>query len=807
MKIMINKHIAFVLLFFLIAFFAASANTSPAPANETLTGKVTDAKSGDALIGVNIYLPGLKRGASTDENGSFRIDNLPKIATSIEISYVGHESIIESIDLHKQKDYEFKMDESNAKISEVVVTGFTGNTLLKQTPAAMTFVSAQDLLQQSSSNIIDAIAKQPGISQVTTGAGISKPVIRGLGYNRVVVVNDGVRQEGQQWGDEHGIEIDDQSVNSVEILKGPASLMYGSDGLAGVINFLPQPVLPEGKIQSNIFSEYQTNNGLLHYSVNNAGNKDGFIWNIRYSDKYAHAYKNKYDGYVYDSGYMEHALTGLLGINRSWGYSHLDLSYYNLTPGIVEGDRDEETGQFVKPVDVDGVEEEAIATKGDFTTYKHQMPYQQIYHFKAVSNNSFVIGDGNLTAIVGYQQNRRQEFEDVTDPDQYGLYFQLHTLTYDFRYTFPELNGFKIVTGVNGMYQRSLNKGTEFLIPAYSLFDAGAFGMASRQYGKFNLSGGIRVDSRHDHAYSLYTTDEDSGSDDLFERFKDFKKSFYGVSGSLGAAYQISKAWDMKLNVSRGFRAPNMSELGSNGAHEGTLRYEIGNSNLKAENSWQADWGLSYSSKVISGTVSLFANRINNYIFAHKLTDAEGNDIITDDDVTYEYASGNAQLLGGEISIDIHPVERLHFENTFSYVNSIQLHQPDSTKYLPMTPAPRFTSDIRYDLVRHGETLNNTYVSFGLETDLKQNHIYSAYGTETETPSYTLLNMAFGTDFMKSGRRVATLVLTANNLTDKAYQNHLSRLKYGDVNTVTGREGVFNMGRSFGVKLQIPVNF
>lgn len=801
----------YILMLFVFSFSTTiSAENTPAasPESETLKGKITDAKSGEPLIGVSVYLPDLKRGASTDESGNFTIHNLPKIKTTIEITYVGHQSIVQSVNLNSGEKLGFKLKESNAQIGEVVVTGYTGNTLMKETPTAMTVVSPKELLEESSTNIVDAIAKQPGISQITTGSGISKPVIRGLGYNRVIVVNNGIRQEGQQWGDEHGIEIDDQTIHSAEILKGPASLMYGSDGLAGVINFLPDPVMTEGKIQSNILSEYQTNNGLIHYSVNNAGNKDNFVWNIRYSNKMAHAYKNKYDGYVYDSGYLEHAFSGMFGINRNWGYSHLDLSLYHLTPGIVEGERDETTGQFVKPVLIDDAEAKEIVSKSDCKTYKHQLPYQQINHFKAVSENDFLIGGGNLKAIVGYQQNRRQEFEDVTDPDQYGLYFQLHTLNYDFRYTFPEISGYKIVAGVNGMYQRSLNKGTEYLIPAYSLFDAGAFAMTSRQIGKWNFSGGLRIDSRHDHGEGLTAVDEGSGSDAPIQKFTDFKKNFYGMSGSIGATYQISNAWDMKVNLSKGFRAPNMSELAANGSHEGTFRYEIGNTNLKSENSWQADLGLSYSSKVVSGTVSLFANRINNYIFIRKMTDSEGNDIITDNNITYEYSSGDARLLGGEISVDIHPVERLHFENTFSYVNSVQLHQPDSTKYLPMTPAPRFTSNLRYDLIRDGKALlNNTYISFGVETDLKQNHVYSAYGTETETPSYTLLNMAVGTDFRKNGRRVATLILSGNNLTDKAYQNHLSRLKYADANEVTGRTGVYNMGRNFGIKLQVPINF
>jgi iron complex outermembrane receptor protein len=706
---------------------------------------------------------------------------------------------------------DFVLKESDATINEVVVTALTGNSLIKKTPFPISYVSKRDLEEQASTNIIDAIAKQPGVSQITTGGSISKPVIRGLGYNRVVVVNDGVRQEGQQWGDEHGIEIDPQSVHSVEILKGPASLMYGSDAMAGVINFEPDPILPEGAISANVATEYQTNNGLFNYSLNTAGNKGGFIWNWRYSDKMAHAYKNSYDGYVYGSGFRERAISGLLGLSRNWGYSHLTLDYYHLTPGIVEGERDEATGKFLKPVVVDGEEGETVATDKDGKSYGHPMPYQQIYHYKAVLNNNIVIGEGNLKTIIGYQQNRRQEFEDILSPKDYGLYFQLHTVNYDIRYSFPEIGGYKFVAGVNGMYQKSLNKGSEFLIPEYNLFDMGAFFLASRSFGKLDVSGGLRFDRRSNHGRALYLDGDekvvDKNTAGAEEKFADFSRHFQGVSGSLGLTYQLSDAWYTKLNVSRGFRAPNISELASNGVHEGTIRYEMGNVDLKAENSWQADWGLGYSSSFISGELSLFANRINNYIFSHKLTDANGDDVMTDDYQTYQFVSGDARILGGEASVDIHPVERLHFQNTFSYVNSVQLNQPDSTKYLPFTPAPKWVSELRYDLIRHGKTLNNTYVSFGLECNLKQDHIYSAFGTETATPSYTLLNASLGTDFMHRGRKLASLFFTANNLTDKTYQNHLSRLKYADENPVTGRQGVYNMGRNFGVKLIIPLTF
>ena len=136
-------------------------------------------------------------------------------------------------DHHKHHNHEHPSDSTDVfyrhlKLNELVVTGVTGDTKLKNSTAPISVVSGKELRQTSSTNIIDAIAKQPGVAQITTGSGISKPIIRGLGYNRIIVMNEGIRQEGQQWGDEHGIEIDPQNVNSVEILKGPASLMYGS---------------------------------------------------------------------------------------------------------------------------------------------------------------------------------------------------------------------------------------------------------------------------------------------------------------------------------------------------------------------------------------------------------------------------------------------------------------------------------------------------------------------------------------------------------------------------------------------------
>ena len=682
------------------------------------------------------------------------------------------------------------MTETTVKLNEVVVTGLTGSLKLKQSPAPISIISPRQLEKQPSTNIIDAIAHQPGVSQITTGGGISKPVIRGLGYNRVVVVNDGIRQEGQQWGDEHGIEIDPASVHSVEILKGPASLMYGSDAMAGVIIFHSAPTLPKGDMKANISTGYQTNNGLFDYSLNFAGHQGGFVWDTRYSGKMAHAYQNKYDGYVFGSSFREQAFSQLLGWNYRQGHSHLTLDYYHSTPGIVEGERDENTGCLLVP--------EGYNAK----SYGKPMPYQQIHHYKAVLDNSWFLGDGNLKLLLGYQQNRRQEFEEKENPSECGLDFMLHTINYDLHYLSPEMDGWKVSTGINGMWQKSENKGTEFLIPAYRLFDYGVFANVSKEIGRLNISGGFRYDHRHLNSQELMEEEEGEKSS---LRFHGFKRGFHGVTGSIGVAYELLKDLNVKVNASRGFRAPNISELSSNGVHEGTQRYELGNTDLKSETSWQFDLGLDYSSPIVSAELSLFANRINHYIFSEKVADESGHEVLIDDTPAYRFTSGDARIMGGEASVDIHPVEHLHFGNTFSYVNSVQLHQPAASKYLPFTPAPRWVSDVRYEFVCGGRTFDNLFVKFEVDCNLRQNHYLAANATETATPSYTLLNLYAGTDIKSHGRRILSLYLSGENLTDRAYQSHLSRLKYLDTNTATGRRGVYNMGRNFSMKVVVPI--
>ncbi len=732
----------------------------PVMPKASLSGHITDATDGSALIGVTVMIPELSTGTVTDTTGYYAFSNLPKKVLTLQVSYLGHQTIIYKVDLNTRQRADFVMKEANAQLNEVVVTGLSGKSLLKDSPVPISYVSAATLATTASTNIIDALSHQPGISQITTGGGISKPVIRGLGFNRLVVVDDGIRQEGNQWGDEHGIEVDANSVHDAEVIKGPASLMYGSDALAGVIVLHSFPPMARNTSEGDLTAEYQSNQGLFGYSADFRGNRNGWVWNGRWSQKLAHDYHNAADNYVVGSRFSEQAAQAMAGLNGNWGYSHWLLSYYHLTPGMAEGDRSDDAGSYGKA-----------------------LPFQQIHHYKVVTDHSLFLGNGTLQAIVGYQQNRRQEYEESKDAP--GLDMQLHTINYDVKYALRNTQGWQATAGINGMWQRNLNRGSEYLIPGYQLFDAGLFATSGYKTGDWRFSGGLRVDHRHIHGFA---------QDDVFSTLS---RSFTSVSGSVGMVFAPNEHTNLRLNVARGFRSPNLSELASNGVHEGTQQYMLGNGSLSAEHSWQADAGWDYTSAMLTTQLQVFANFIDNYIYASRVAGAEQEGV-----PVYQYTQGDARLLGGEALIDFHPVEQLHFQNSFSYVNSVQLHQPREAKYLPYSPAPRWNSELRYIFVRDGQTLDNTFMALSAECNLRQNHFYALNNTETATPSYTLLNISAGTEIKWKRRKRAAIVLTAENITDRVYQSHLSRLKYiGGVNPANNRSGLFNMGRNITAKV------
>jgi iron complex outermembrane receptor protein len=296
-------------------------------------------------------------------------------------------------------------------------------------------------------------------------------------------------------------------------------------------------------------------------------------------------------------------------------------------------------------------------------------------------------------------------------------------------------------------------------------------------------------------------------------KFDGFKKDFSNISGSAGLAWEASRMVTVKFNIARGFRAPSIPELASNGAHEGTNRFEYGEQSLKSETSLQTDAGIEIASEHISVNATIFYNPVRNFIYYRKLiADGGGDSIITDgteEFFAFRFNQDNAKLYGLEMNIDIHPhpLDWLHIENTISWVRGKLDQEQDGSKNLPFIPAARLINEIKVEMLKKAKTFRNVFVKAELDNTFAQNNPFTGYNTETKTPGYSLFNAGIGTDIKNKNKTLATLFIGANNITNVAYQNHLSRLKYGPENPVTGRIGVFNMGRNFSVKLSVPFEF
>ncbi len=774
-------------------------------AKSTLSGKIIDQQTGKPLAGAAIFIHELKTGAITNADGIFITPEIPSGKYLVEISFQGYKTIIETIAISGKTEKNFSLTETVVEHEEVTVTGVASATRTKLSAQPISIVKKSDLMQSASTNIIDALSKLiPGLANLGTGPAISKPVIRGLGYNRVVTVHDGVRQEGQQWGDEHGIEVDEYSIQKVEVLKGPASLFYGSDAMAGVVHLITNVPVERGTISGNLLGTTNSNNGLYGTNANIAGHlNNGFNFNAYGTYKSAADYQNAADGKVFNSRFNEKNFGGYIGINKSWGYSHLLVSNFNQKIGVVEGARDIATGRFLVHAETPF---SRIASIAELDSRDMVTPYQHVTHFKIASDNNFELGTGRMSVNIGYQENQRRELGNLLQPNTPSLHFDLQTINYSLQYHLSENKGWRTSLGLTGMYQQNRNLAEEVLIPQYNQFDIGGFYYTKKSFNhQLTLSGGIRADYRN-------TTGEKLLESSVI-RFNSFNRNFGNLSGSIGISYSPTDELTWKFNIARGFRAPSVSELASNGAHEGTNRYEYGDNNLKTEISFQADAGVEFNKDHISFAISTFINQLQHYIFYSKLSAKQGGDSIVNiggtDLTAFKYRQAEALLLGFEAKLDIHPhpFDWLHFENNFSFVAGHFNESFEGSNKLPFIPSPRLVSVLRGNFNKKNHLIKNSYFKIEFDNTAAQNRVFTAYNTETITPGYSLLNIGTGTDVVCKGKVICSINLSLNNVTDVIYQSNMSRLKYTDTNTVTGRMGVFNMGRNLSVKINMPLNF
>lgn len=729
------KHLKIILIVFSFLFtkniFCQNQN-----GNSQIKGIIYD-NNKNVLEGVHVTIPSIHLGVISDKDGKFLIKDLPKKTLKVQFSMIGFETLI----LNSTEDLsKITLHQSVIEIEDVVVSGGFVSTA-DRSAVKIESISSEELSFHAAPSLTLALADEPGIEMVKLGNGITKPVIRGLTGNRVVVLYKGARTANQAWGEEHGVFIPEEGIESVEIVKGPASLLFGSDAMGGVLNFIPiRPLLNNGRKNKFSTSYFSGSNGISSSLISQKRRKSWFhTYGLGYQN---HAdYKLPNSQFAHNSRYVNHYAFGDWGVSKPWGiFSGVYSSSYT-NAGLVEGISQERERSL-------------------------ENPWQQVGDHFVTTEAVFWKNNWTFKPFVSYQLNHRKEFEDdhnheknEEEHNHASLDMSLRTARYDFK-ALQSNNLFEIILGSQGMYQVNTNEGEEILVPDALTNDIAIYSLFNKKLNNFQAQVGGRIDYRR-------------------LNFSSITKEFKDYTYSVGGTYQSSERYVFRTNIAKGFRSPNLFELTADGVHHGADRYEIGDENLLSEKNLEADVSFHIHGLHYVFDVSLFHNYINDYIYISPSSDTSDEGLSV-----YRHYQHDALLYGGEAGVDFHPhiLHDLHVKSTISMVfgDNLELEEP-----LAMIPPHKWNNELEYTF-RNLAFADKCVLSLHANHYFKQDRISSE---EETTNSYTLVSLSSG---ITKGKH--QLSLHVQNLLNKEYIPHLSLLKEQDV---------FEQGRSISLKYSI----
>lgn len=732
------------------------------------------------LEGAHIHVD--RQWTASDTFGRYQLGEISGGKHRIIVSFVGYRTRDTLVEVKGDLTLHFFLEPDVSDLSEVVVrTDGAAEKDKKTSSVGVETVSSQYLRKNLGGSLMQSLENIGGVTSIGIGSGQSKPVIRGLGFNRVVVTESGIKHEGQQWGADHGLEIDQYGVGSVRVVKGPQSLLYGSDAVGGVIE-IEKPKPPrENSFGGSVEFTGKTNNNLFGSSVNLFGRKKKLFFDARFTSIDYADYKVPTDYitiYSYRARLHDQRLRNTAGNERNL---HLSAGYVSggFSSVFYISNLHTKSGMFanahgLEPRNVD--EELHDASKRDIHN-----PYQDVNHLKVINRTRFDSGVHHFEFDLGFQYNDRQEFSDYIShgsmPPVYPDYMQVPlTLERAFSknvYSANLKDAFVIgkhdlTVGVNLEHQNSRSGGWGFVIPTYRQYSGGVFA-----YDKFSVSEALLLHFGARYDYGSIETDPYfdwfqtvvNAQPEYLQRGYEMQRNFHSPSWSVGVNYNPGK-WALRANIGQSFRMPIAKELASNGVNYHQFSYELGNSGLDAEKSYQLDLGAVWESGGFLAEVSPFLNYFSNYIYLnptprYDFAYGAGNQI-------FEYTQSRVLRYGSELKVNYRFLENYAFAVVGEYVYSEQLSGEKKGYTLPFSPPPSLLLNFTY--TSDFGKLRNVYGSVDFKMVAAQNNIVPP---ENKTPGYGLVNLGFGGEIPFAGRHLS-VNLQVQNLFNKAYLNHTS---------------------------------
>lgn len=611
-----------------------------------------------------------------------------------------------------------------------------------------------EMKEKGAQTLAEALATLPGVSQITTGA-ISKPVIRGLYGDRIQINVAGLKLEDQQWEDEHGLGLSDAGVERIELIKGPASLMFGSGAMGGVVNVVEENLSDSGTTKQNLnFKLFSNTYGAgIDYGLKKSGKN---IFLLRTG---AESHADYSDG------------AGNRVPNTRFALYNLNLGY------IVQREHFKSENRLLASFNEFGFIADSADLNEESDEPRLSREFEEAHHtvffLLFSSQNSISLDETTeLNVTLGIQNNLRQE-QERSDEVDLNLLLKTFSLNTSIR---KQLNhNWTLTNGIAGMFQTNTNYAGRIIVPDASIAEGSAFSYVNRRQNAGRLKGNFEAGLRYDHR-QINTHQTGSQVSPAIE-LTPFNRGFDNLNGSLGESLNFEGLL-LKFDLSSGFRSGNLAELSANGLHEGTANWYLGNPDMKVEQCLNADIYASWQYKWFILRGSVFRNRFHNFIYLRP-----GNDELFGFDL-YRYEQTNATLQGFETGATIENKDHFSFSLDYSYLDA----RREDGSWLPLSPANRFLFDSKFYLTPETSRFQSAFLSFGVNYTQDQNHTDSY---ELPTPGYWLLNAGAGVSF-----KAVRFLLTCRNLTNQQYFDHLSRLKYYGLYDM-GRNIVLNVGWQF----------
>lgn len=705
-----------------------SSHTSP----DTITGHVVDTAH-HGIAGVTVSLVELHRSTTSDSSGHFSFGEIAAGRFTLVASLIGYAPAVRPIEIPRESAVEITLAPTAFDLAAVTVTATRAPVDPLSSPLPTSMLQSTALAREYRVSLAHALESLAGVRAVTTGGEIGKPVIRGLSGARVLVLGDGNRLEDYSWSDEDGPSIETRLANRVEVIRGPASVLYGSDALGGVVNVIPEDVPDARAPRAGPRGQFEvygaSNNHEFGSDLHARGTAGGLGWLAGVVGRHSEALTTP-AGELENTGFTAFSGEGAVGTRGAWGKATLRFTHYGGEFHLLEAD----TAQNPPPPPPGGTQD--------------QGPVRKLTDDRLQFGATLPAGGLLLEAKGQFQRHWLAEVvEGSTASGEQGFDLLLNTTSLDLLAHHGAGRRVAGTLGASAYYQTSDSRGQEPLVP-----DAQAAGAAVFAYEQVSLSdrwrllAGARIDVRH--------LDADSNT---VLALPNERRDYRTWSGDVGLVYRPAERLAFSVNAGRAWRAPTLFELFTNGPHPGEARFEVGQATLEPEAGFNLDAGIRWQSTRIRAEVSAFRNRIAHYIYIAPTGTTQ------DSFPVYHYQQADAVLTGGEASLEVAAATALVLSARVDYVRG---ERELDKQPLPQIPPLR---------TKLGGEWRGASATGGLDVDLvaRQTRL-SPF--DIGTAGYGLLDLYGGLD-RHLGSRPVRVELQVRNVLDTRYRDFLSRYK------------------------------